>query len=206
MHHFQYHIRYDNRLSAHTKAPCGGELAGRSPVDRRTQGLKRSTAGDANGIPLATIAAPANRHVGATAGVNAGSAGGARSPPGGDHHSSGSSLRFAPDARAAGRAGAVRRDCRAGHASADGRLQTLAGRTHQRLTQYPQEAGRVHRAPGRGNRLLVRVLGHDRHSSSPRARRLDPIPLGRPPHPQTMIDLPIGASSEQTTPRLEQTF
>jgi len=45
-----------------TKAPCGGEVAGRSPVDRGKQGLKRSTVVDANGIPLGTIAAPANRH------------------------------------------------------------------------------------------------------------------------------------------------
>lgn len=45
-----------------TKAPCGGEVAGRSPVDRGKQGLKRSTVVDANGIPLGTVAAPANRH------------------------------------------------------------------------------------------------------------------------------------------------
>ena len=45
-----------------TKAPCGGEVAGRSPVDRGKLGLKRSIAVDAAGIPLATIAAPANRH------------------------------------------------------------------------------------------------------------------------------------------------
>lgn len=45
-----------------TKAPCGGEMAGRSPVDRGKQGLKRSLVVDAAGIPLATIAAPANRH------------------------------------------------------------------------------------------------------------------------------------------------
>jgi len=45
-----------------TKAPCGGEKAGRSPVDRGKQGIKRSTLVDANGIPIGTIAAPANRH------------------------------------------------------------------------------------------------------------------------------------------------
>jgi hypothetical protein len=28
-----------------TKAPCGGQVAGPSPVDRRKQGLKRSHAG-----------------------------------------------------------------------------------------------------------------------------------------------------------------
>lgn len=45
-----------------TKAPCGGEMAGRSPVDRGKQGLKRSLVVDATGIPLATVVAPANRH------------------------------------------------------------------------------------------------------------------------------------------------
>jgi transposase len=45
-----------------TKAPCGGERAGRSPVDRGKRGIKRSTVVDANGIPLGTVTAPANRH------------------------------------------------------------------------------------------------------------------------------------------------
>jgi transposase len=45
-----------------TKAPCGGEVAGRSPVDRGKQGRKRSLAVDAAGIPLGMVAAPANRH------------------------------------------------------------------------------------------------------------------------------------------------
>src|SRR5215212_4717440 len=45
-----------------TKAPCGGEKAGRNPVDRGKGGLKRSMAVDAKGIPLGTITAPANRH------------------------------------------------------------------------------------------------------------------------------------------------
>jgi transposase len=45
-----------------TKAPCGGDTAGRSPVDRGKQGLKRSTATDAVGVPLYVVAAGANRH------------------------------------------------------------------------------------------------------------------------------------------------
>ena len=35
-----------------TKAPCGGEVAGRSPVDRGKQGMKRSVASDGGGLPL----------------------------------------------------------------------------------------------------------------------------------------------------------
>jgi transposase len=45
-----------------TKAPGGGEVAGRSPVDRGKQGLKRSLVTDATGIPLHVVSAGANRH------------------------------------------------------------------------------------------------------------------------------------------------
>lgn len=45
-----------------TKAPCGGETAGRSPVDRGKQGLKRSTLVEATGVPLHIVAVGANRH------------------------------------------------------------------------------------------------------------------------------------------------
>lgn len=45
-----------------TKAPCGGESAGRSPVDRGKQGLKRSVATEATGIPLGIVSAGAHRH------------------------------------------------------------------------------------------------------------------------------------------------
>jgi transposase len=44
-----------------SKAPCGGEAAGRSPVGRGKQGPKRSTVTDAQGIPLHPVAAGANR-------------------------------------------------------------------------------------------------------------------------------------------------
>jgi Transposase DDE domain len=45
-----------------SKAPCGGETAGRSPVDRGKQGLKRSVVTDGAGVPLHVIAAGANRN------------------------------------------------------------------------------------------------------------------------------------------------
>jgi transposase len=45
-----------------TKAPGGGHRAGRSPVDRGKQGLKRSTVTDGQGVPLHLVSAPANRH------------------------------------------------------------------------------------------------------------------------------------------------
>ncbi len=45
-----------------TKAPCGGEKEGKSPVDRGKQGIKRSMMVDGEGIPLGVVAAGANRH------------------------------------------------------------------------------------------------------------------------------------------------
>jgi transposase len=45
-----------------TKAPSGGEVAGRSPVDRGKGGLKRSILTEGTGLPLHLVAAGANRH------------------------------------------------------------------------------------------------------------------------------------------------
>lgn len=45
-----------------TKAPGGGEVAGRSPVDRGKQGMKRSSMVEGYGIPLGRVLAGANRH------------------------------------------------------------------------------------------------------------------------------------------------
>lgn len=44
------------------KAPCGGQAAGRSPVDRGKQGTKRSVLVEASGIPLGCVIAGANCH------------------------------------------------------------------------------------------------------------------------------------------------
>ncbi len=45
-----------------TKAPCGGDKEGPSPVDRRKQGMKRSVGTDGGGVPLGIVSAGANRH------------------------------------------------------------------------------------------------------------------------------------------------
>ena len=44
------------------KAPCGGQAAGPSPVDRGKQGTKRSVMTEGHGIPVGVVVAPANRH------------------------------------------------------------------------------------------------------------------------------------------------
>jgi transposase len=45
-----------------TKAPGGGEKAGKSPVDRGKQGLKRSLVTNPTGVPLHLVSAGANVH------------------------------------------------------------------------------------------------------------------------------------------------
>jgi transposase len=45
-----------------TTAPAGGEVAGRSPVDRGKQGLKRSVLTEGHGLPVHLVSAGANRH------------------------------------------------------------------------------------------------------------------------------------------------
>jgi len=47
-----------------TRAPSDGECAGKSPVDRAKQGVKRSQLTEAYGIPLITEPAPANKTAG----------------------------------------------------------------------------------------------------------------------------------------------
>lgn len=44
------------------KAPCGGEAAGKSPVDRGKRGTKRSLMVDGKGIPIGCVIAGANRN------------------------------------------------------------------------------------------------------------------------------------------------
>jgi transposase len=45
-----------------TKAPGGGDCAGRSPVDRGKLGMKRSLLVEGKGVPLDRVLAPANRN------------------------------------------------------------------------------------------------------------------------------------------------
>ncbi len=44
------------------KVACGGEVAGRSPVDRSNQGTKRSLLTEGRGQPVGCVIATANRH------------------------------------------------------------------------------------------------------------------------------------------------
>jgi Transposase DDE domain len=54
-----HHLAIDGCI---TKAPCGGQSTGRSPVDRGKRGRKRSVAVDGGGLPLGAVVAGANTH------------------------------------------------------------------------------------------------------------------------------------------------
>ena len=78
-----------------TKAPCGGERAGPSPVDRRKGGLKRSVASDGYGIPLGIAVAPGEPARLAAAGPHPGG----RRAPAGRHPARGPDLPPGPRLR-----------------------------------------------------------------------------------------------------------
>jgi transposase len=171
-----------------TKAPCGGQVAGPSPVDRRKQGPKRSLATQAHGVPLAVLPAPANRHRRRAAGRHPGCRG--------DPHRRGDRS-AACDATVHLDAGYDDQTCRDVLAERGmvGQIATrglpapiqadrrwVVERTHAWSKQYGK-LGLVHRAPpGRGRVLAAAGFGA-RRGRSARLSRLDLLPLGGPPPP-----------------------
>jgi hypothetical protein len=186
-----------------TKAPCGGEKAGRSPVDRGKGGIKRSMAVDARGIPLGTTTAPANHHdsplLVPTLMAVSGPLGAL--PEGGASTSTAATTRrrlasafgnWGSGGRsrgpASGQAGAL-----LGHIS-------VGGREDERMAQRPQEAGLVHGAGGKGDRLLGGLLRGGDHREAPHPRRLGSLPLGGATIPTTVS--PIDGASKGAESRL----
>jgi transposase len=169
-----------------TKAPCGGQVAGPSPVDRRKQGLKRSVATEAGGIPLAAVPAPANRRDDGLLAATLDTLGrrrDARPAARAAHGASGRRLRLPAMPAGAGRAGHGRRDRDARQANAGPSQPALAGGAHPRVGQPVRQAALVHRAaPGGGGVLAGDGQRRDRvRPAGP--PRMDLPPLGQPPPP-----------------------
>jgi transposase len=145
-----------------TKAPCGGEKAGRSPVDRGKQGIKRSMAVDGSGIPVGFVTAQANRHdsplLTETLDAAAGALGGLPEATSVHQRPPGPRLRLGGHPRSSARARACGRDLREEQAGPANGHEAVGGGAHQLLAQRPQEARVVHRAQGAGDRLLGGLL------------------------------------------------
>ena len=161
-----------------TKAPCGGERAGRSPVDRGKQGIKRSTVVDANGIPLGAITAPANRHDSPLLGETLDTLEVVGSLPdqmsvyldcGYDSQTTRETLKFR------GLEPMISEKGKTGSASGN---KALGGGEDQLLAKRPQEARVVYGEGRTGHRILGRLLGCGYHRWQANPRSLEPLPLG----------------------------
>jgi hypothetical protein len=129
-----------------TKAPGGGEKAGRSPVDRGKQDLKRSILSEGAGIPLHDVAAGANRHDAPLLGPTlAGLAALGPLPPK-IARPPRSRLRRRRHARAARPPRSYRRQRRQGRARAAPSREALGGRAHPLVDERLRQAEPLHRA------------------------------------------------------------
>ena len=168
-----------------TKAPCGGEKAGKSPVDRGKQGIKRSMMVDSEGIPLGVVAAGANRHDSPLLAPTLE----ALRTLGGLPESVSVHLDRGYDSKLTRRL--LEERGLAGVISERGRSaplwhhQTLGHRTNQLLDQRPQEASVVHREARTSHRLLDIVLQRDPSSEGSFEKPGD-APLGGQAITQTL--------------------
>jgi hypothetical protein len=168
-----------------TKAPGGGEVAGRSPVDRGKQGRKRSVATDAAGIPLGLVATRANRNdsplLGPTlhAAITQVGAMPAQITAHLDRGDDNASTR-----RLLATMGFRGEIARKGVPAPGPSGQALGGRANPRLDQRLRQAATLHRTRRQDRRLLP-VAGH-RICSRPPAHPASPntLPLGHPPYHQ----------------------
>jgi len=139
----------------HHQGACGGEMAGRSPVDRGKQGTKRSILVDAAGIPLGVVQAPANRNDSPLLASTLDTLADRALPPGETtvHLDRGyDSGKTAPSSIAAAWRRALPKAGKPAPLRATSRWVVERTNAGQRV----QEAGLVHRTPRRGGPLLRR--------------------------------------------------
>jgi hypothetical protein len=193
------HLSVDDCI---TKAPCGGQVAGPSPVDRRKQGLKRSVATETGGIPLAAVPAPANQRDDGAAGCHPGRRHRHWTAAQAAHGAPGHRLRLPALPGGAGGTGHGRPDRHARRAGTGPGGAPLGDRAHSRLGQPVRQAALVHRAPPAGGRVLAGAGPCGHYPGSPDPPCLGPLPLGRPsPPPPLSLLRPCesgGASSHCT--------
>ncbi|RPK63586.1 hypothetical protein EES43_11260 [Streptomyces sp. ADI96-02] len=167
-----------------TKAPSGGECAGKSPVDRAKLGLKRSQLTDGTGIPLVTEPASANvrDHTLLPATLDRFTALEQALGPLPEHpHLAGRRLRLPDRPR---RPGQPRDRCPyrpARREDPDPDRRPVGRRAHELLDEQLRQAPTLHRTPEKGRRVLPRPGRHRHHGPLSYPTRLDPLPLEHPP-------------------------
>ncbi len=171
------------------KAPGGGKIAGRSPVDRGKPGYKRSLLTEGKGHsprpgprPREPPRLPAPRPC-------PGQARRGRAAPGRRHRPPRRRLRLRQDPRRAGKPQPQRRNCAQGREGPDPGRAALARRAHQRLAQQLQPPPALLRARRASHRRLLRPRRRHHHPPSPHPRSLDPLPMGHPTSTTTIIDM-----------------
>jgi hypothetical protein len=163
-----------------TKAPCGGDVAGRSPVDRGKQGRKRFTVTEARGIPLRTVAAAANRNESPLLGPTLDTMARLGSLPQQPtvHLDRGyDSGKTRAELAEHGMTGQIAERGKPApvHASQRWRVE----RTHA-WGQPVQEAGLEYRTPRPGHRRVLGICPRDHRATPADPLCLDPVPLGHP--------------------------
>jgi hypothetical protein len=180
-----------------TKAPSGDDKAGRSPVDRGKQGLKRSVASDACGVPLGIVSDRANRHDSPLLGPTLEAAKEQVGPlPDAVNVSLDGGYDIAKSCALIAELGFTAEIARKGvPAPAPGR-QALGGRAHALVDERLRQAPALHREERRGRGPLPLPRRRSRHAPLAHPPSNEPLPLAQPPHqpaPQ-MIHLPVGLS------------
>ncbi len=142
-----------------TKAPCGGEKAGRSPVDRGKPRHQTLDGGRRRGYPHRGRHCPGQPPRLAAFGPYPGSSlgVGGRSARWGER-ASGSGLRLRTHPRASRGSRAARRDLPEGQTGSAGSDEALGGGEDELLAQRPQEVGVVYREVWASDRLLGSLL------------------------------------------------
>jgi transposase len=178
-----------------TKAPGGGQCAGRSPAGRGKQGMKRSLLVEGHGIPLGRVLAPASRPDSPLLAATLDKLGDLGPLPdditvcldaGYD------SQKTRDELAARGMTGEITH--KGGKAPIQAGQRWHVERTN-RLAQRLQPAAALLRAARRGHRRLLRPRRLDHHRPQPYPAGMGHLPVGHPAHPSTMITSPNRAAS-----------
>lgn len=163
-----------------TKAPSGGDKAGRSPVDRGKQGLKRSVATDACGVPLGIVSDGANRHDSPLLGPTLDAA---KDQVGALPEAVNVNLDRGYDSAKSrsliAQLGFTAEIARKGVPAPIQALQALGGRAHALVDERLRQAPALHREERQRRGLLPLPRRRPRHAPHADPPGNEPLPLGR---------------------------